>query len=723
MPLLLQHPLYHYRLRMQDGSRRLGARTSVQAVQAVWTTLPQRRAVSAPVCAPPLPLRRQGQSFAGIAQRQTAPSSLSLFGGGASSYSTSPGSAFSADSSSPKTYELHALFASPLGQASLNISDEVQLITQAIADSQANVQLNVGVATVPSLSKFLTLARTRRRLMLHLSAHTTGEDKRLGLVLEDHRGNPHVLSRENLEDILSTHEEALQNISLLFLSACRSEALAQLFVEYGVCHVICVHARVLDSAARCFAEHFYLALAVGKSLRAAFEGARSALRHHPNSDFAQFAEHFTFYGQHGAEKETLDTMCIASSSVSLRSTPMDSLSLGAAFPDQRSPLSRDFESAEKLLAMKLPPRVDPFLGRSHAIAHILENFAATNGRRVCVIHGPAGIGKTSLGIEVARFAAMPGRLFSCGVMFVRIDTADALRLCETIYQQLEQLVERVVPSARFGYGVGGGGAAGALSSRSLSSAISASSLGTSYLGEEQQQCPAYTLPGRIRHLLHLLKSRRSSNRSLLVLVDEVGLVSSSSDVRQMLGELLEQADLLSILVCSRAPIYPSMSHKLCDARVMNFELPGLSPLDSANLFLQRIHRRLAPEDFPGTAAGATISALPPVTQQKEWAVRQLIGPPCHPLLQRLRGNPGHISAVAAQVTPGGPTLLDLAAKDDLLPVAEPITVAGSQRPAPSPTCGGDLLSSFVAKDQPTVEGSYPSLVSRGLGPVALQSCA
>ena len=44
-------------------------------------------------------------------------------------------------------------------------------------ESGSHVQLNVGVATVESLTKLLTLARSQKGLALHLSAHAYRNDK------------------------------------------------------------------------------------------------------------------------------------------------------------------------------------------------------------------------------------------------------------------------------------------------------------------------------------------------------------------------------------------------------------------------------------------------------------------------------------------------------------------------------------------------------------------
>ena len=63
------------------------------------------------------------------------------------------------------------------------------------------MQLKVGVATVESLTKLLTLARSQKGLALHLSAHAYRSEKGdTGLILEDAKGFSHVLWKKNLEE-------------------------------------------------------------------------------------------------------------------------------------------------------------------------------------------------------------------------------------------------------------------------------------------------------------------------------------------------------------------------------------------------------------------------------------------------------------------------------------------------------------------------------------------
>eukprot|EP00438_Fugacium_kawagutii_P035232 Skav227191 [mRNA] locus=scaffold2048:165552:170381:- [translate_table: standard] len=126
---------------------------------------------------------------------------------------------------------------------------------------------------------------------------------------------------------------------------------------------------------------------------------------------------------------------------------------------------------------------------------------------------------------------------------------------------------------------------------------------------------------RLRRGFQQIEHARRRAPSLLVVDDEAGAVAACKDVRRLFGELLEHTCQLHILVLSRAPIY----HSLGPTKVVNVPLKGLKEPDAAKLFLQRIHRMLEDRDFPDPVVGNADAG-----------------------------------GVASQVTPNGPSLMDLA---------------------------------------------------------------
>lgn len=572
--------------------------------------------------------------------------------------------------------EVYFLYASPLDHPPINVRSEVEALRQAFAESGSKVRLNVGVATSRSLTKLLTLARARRGLVLHLSAHAVHSDKgELGLVLEDGRGASHIVWRQQLEDLLGIREQRLQNVSLLFLSTCWSEELAQVFVECGCQHVVALRTRIQDAVARRFAQHFYLSLGVGEVLLHAWDGARQALRIEADKDFAEQAEQFVLFGQHGAEEVTLEDLC------------------GGEEPCfDAGPLISDFEDASIFVEMKVPPRPEHFTGRHQVIYEILNLFGGSSGRRACVINGVEGIGKTALGLELAHFAASPGRIFSCAARVVRVESESVGGFLDVLEDELECLANQLHVSLRPASGDSRGSGSGPPSrSDSMTGSWSSDADSLSFLMPMRQRLR--------RGFQQIERARRGMPRTLLVIDDEAGAMSNSQEIRKLLGELLEHTYHLYVLICSQNPIYKSFG----TTKVVNINLQGLAESDAAKLFLQRIHRPLYPADFlappdgpdaSGGMSGDTSPASASLKTEHHHALQRLQG---HPLLRRLAGHPGNIRAVSSRVTPGGPSLVDLAAWENLLsdlrpseeavpttPRAVPIRVSAIGGLAPAP---------------------------------------
>lgn len=222
---------------------------------------------------------------------------------------------------------------------------------------------------------------------------------------------------------------------------------------------------------------------------------------------------------------------------------------------------------------------------------------------------------------------------------------------------------------------------------------------------------------RIRRGLQQLERHRGNSRKLLIIDDEAGAVSGSSDVRRFFGEILEHTHQVQILICSRQCIFDSLGSN----KVLNMPLQPLGTEAAARLFLQRVHRPLEPADLciPGVAAhqmglsrpasGSSIRSLNSVASERmrRHALDTLVGHPrvpgraTHPLMERLAGHPGRILAVTSSVVPDGPTLFELAA-------ANPVPAASQ---APAAIAAAELTPSI------------PQLPRAGLGLPEPASCA
>ena len=90
------------------------------------------------------------------------------------------------------------------------------------------------------------------------------------LALENGRGELKKLSTEQLKSMFMS---GIRNVKLVFVSACFSQSSGVRFVEAGIEHVVAVKKgyRVSDTCANLFAEHFYIHLLNGYSVKDSFD--------------------------------------------------------------------------------------------------------------------------------------------------------------------------------------------------------------------------------------------------------------------------------------------------------------------------------------------------------------------------------------------------------------------------------------------------------------------
>eukprot|EP00439_Symbiodinium_sp_Y106_P071941 s28_g13.t1 len=126
--------------------------------------------------------------------------------------------------------------------------------------------------------------------VLHLSCHSVplqhGGSVRHFLLLEDEKGCGHLLDAQGLQQM-----GGWENLGLLVLLACNSEAIARDLP----CRSICCTNKVSDSAVRDFCRSFYLHLFSGRSAREAWNKGRYALRNHADTGLRAEAERFLLW--------------------------------------------------------------------------------------------------------------------------------------------------------------------------------------------------------------------------------------------------------------------------------------------------------------------------------------------------------------------------------------------------------------------------------------------
>eukprot|EP00656_Telonema_subtile_P018005 TRINITY_DN19712_c0_g1_i1.p1 TRINITY_DN19712_c0_g1~~TRINITY_DN19712_c0_g1_i1.p1 ORF type:complete len:1658 (+),score=465.09 TRINITY_DN19712_c0_g1_i1:104-5077(+) len=213
------------------------------------------------------------------------------------------------------------LFAAPLAYSSsqrqrvglepLDYEGERQTVVGAIHDAGASIKFRFEFATTDTFRTVVTMGGCR---VLHYSGH--GSTKYIGM--EDGRAGMHKVEVGMLQQLFAAGGSA-SGISLVFVSACRSQAAAEAFASIGVPHVVAVHseARVNDMAVRSFTRAFYLALASKKTVKDAFEIGREAVLTCPQViHSAEEAKKFVLLGASEDHSEVLfPEQCLVPGSV------------------------------------------------------------------------------------------------------------------------------------------------------------------------------------------------------------------------------------------------------------------------------------------------------------------------------------------------------------------------------------------------------------------------
>ncbi|NJL29247.1 MAG: CHAT domain-containing protein [Thermoanaerobaculia bacterium] len=171
--------------------------------------------------------------------------------------------------------------ASPWGSQPINVEAELKAITCAldlqVRKGLATIETCVGV-TLPKLSRLL---RDDSFHILHFLGHGVFLDDGY-LVLEADRANSEVVERERLEVLLGP----LGSMRLVVFNCCSSaqasrtaprSGLAQAISRLNVPAVVGMQTPISDTAAVCFSEGFYGALASGSNVDVATNSGRQAM--------------------------------------------------------------------------------------------------------------------------------------------------------------------------------------------------------------------------------------------------------------------------------------------------------------------------------------------------------------------------------------------------------------------------------------------------------------
>ncbi|OQR97731.1 hypothetical protein ACHHYP_10099 [Achlya hypogyna] len=317
-----------------------------------------------------------------------------------------------------------------LAMEKLDLEAERLSLHQALnSDFLGRIQLRFDVATTDSFRALLTAWRCK---VLHFSGHGVGHNDLL--CFEDGAGCTHMISPQALHDLIySGAVGSADFLQVVFVSSCHSERLAKVFVQAGVPHVVAVHSdsRVLDSSANMFAKHFYLSLFAGRSVLAAFEIARTAVRALPPTNkracccahlherTCQWALMGMDHSKHIPNRccckgETLPWPHDESSKFLLLGQPEPALHDVVIFP--RLPRGKLVDLTPQCPS-NLPAMHGQFVGRNVDTYNLVRSVVQGN---VTVCTGAPGIGKSSLVIAAAHYI-LQRRICPDGVFYVDLE--------------------------------------------------------------------------------------------------------------------------------------------------------------------------------------------------------------------------------------------------------------------------------------------------------------
>ncbi|KDO23581.1 hypothetical protein SPRG_10776 [Saprolegnia parasitica CBS 223.65] len=329
-----------------------------------------------------------------------------------------------------------------LAMEKLDLEAERLALQQALNSGYlGRIRLRFDVATTDSFRALLTAWQCK---VLHFSGHGVGHNEML--CFEDGAGCTHMISPKSLRELIySGAVGATDLLQVVFVSSCHSERLANVFVEAGVPHVVAVHSdsRILDSSGNMFAKHFYLSLFAGRSVLAAFDIAKTAVRALPPTNkracccahlherTCQWALSGMVHARHPPNRccckgETLPWPHDESSKFLLLGQADASLHDVVIFP--KLPRGKLVDLTPHCPS-NLPAMHGQFVGRNVDTYNLVRSIVQGN---VTVCTGAPGIGKSSLVIAAAHFV-LQRRICPDGVFYVDLEGLAGLEFSAVLY--------------------------------------------------------------------------------------------------------------------------------------------------------------------------------------------------------------------------------------------------------------------------------------------------
>lgn len=267
--------------------------------------------------------------------------------------------------------------------AKLDFDMERDLILQCLKEASRDIDLRFDTATHHQLLSAITNGCS----CLHYSGH--GHQK--FLPFEDGSGGPHWFEVHNIKSLIAGRKGGAP-FRFVFVSACHSGLAGETFASAGVPHVVCCKQEfeLKDTAALAFTRQFYLALAVGHTVKESFEQGRKAVRATPNlRDAESEYEKFVLLPRDGNHDVPI-----------FNAKQMIQWPHASSYRKKKSRSKADLSIFNK---MQEAPSTSPpqfFLGREVDMYMVLNLVLE---KRLVSIVGEAGVGRSSLACALCHY--------------------------------------------------------------------------------------------------------------------------------------------------------------------------------------------------------------------------------------------------------------------------------------------------------------------------------
>jgi hypothetical protein len=282
--------------------------------------------------------------------------------------------------------------------AKLDFDMEREVMWQCLKEASRDIELSFDNATHDRL--LATIAK--RCSCLHYSGH--GHKKYLPF--EDGTGGPNWFRVQDVKNLIEGKGGA--PFRFVFVSACHSGLAGETFASAGVPHVVCCQqeSELKDAAALAFTRQFYLALAVGHTVKESFDQGCKAVRAAPNMrDAEKEMEKFVLLPRNGNHQvpifnakpvvEWPRAVIEKHSSKHRRSSRHRSVTRSKGVKNVYLSGAKGSELSVRNMMQEDPSPSPPqfFMGREIDMYHVLN---AVLSKRLVSVIGESGVGRSSL---------------------------------------------------------------------------------------------------------------------------------------------------------------------------------------------------------------------------------------------------------------------------------------------------------------------------------------